>query len=289
MKSLFIYLFIIILIPVALTAEDWKFSSDMSLSLTQSAYSDSWQGTELSSITWLAASNSTAEKQLKPWLNNKSTLKLGFGQTHLQKINASGDKYWEQPDKSTDKIDLESVLRINTGGWVDPFIAGRWESQFIDKSDAAKLRVINPMLLTETAGIIRTLIQNDKTTFNARLGGAFREFIDRDALQTAGDRKTETTTDGGIEMVSEFKHGFSPVDANFKSRLQVYQALINSKSDDLNEDWKSPDMVWENVLTGKVWGIVSASLTFEARYEKEAVHELQWKQILGLGVSYSLF
>lgn len=289
MKRLFIYSLLVLIIPLALSAEEWKISSDMSLSVTQSAYSDSWQGTELSNITWLASSNSTAEKQLKPWLNSKTTLKLAFGQTHLQKLDINGDKYWVKPEKSTDKIDLESMLRINTGGWLDPFLAVRWESQFIDMSDTAKLRVINPMLFTESAGIIRTFVQSEKTSFNARLGGAFREYIDRDVLQLTGERKTETSTDGGIEMVSEFKQSFSPVNANFKSRLQVYQALINSKSDELNDDWKSPDMVWENVLTGKIWGIVSANLTFEAVYEKEAVHELQWKQILGLGISYSLF
>ena len=107
MKSLLFFLFTIVLIPLTLSAEDWKISSDMSLSLTQSAYSDSWQGTELSSVTWLAASNTTAEKQLKPWLNNKTTLKLAFGQTHQQKLDAMGDKYWEKPEKSTDKIDRE--------------------------------------------------------------------------------------------------------------------------------------------------------------------------------------
>jgi hypothetical protein len=31
--------------------------------------------------------------------------------------------------------------------------------------------------------------------------------------------------------------------------------------------------------------LVSASLTFEMRYDKEQIDEVQWKQILGLGVS----
>ncbi len=276
------------LLATMVYAEAWKLDSDINMSLTQSAYSDSWAGTELSNITWLASSNSTAEKQLKPWLKNNTTLKLAFGQTHLQKTDALGDKYWNKPEKSTDKIDLESVFRFTTQAWVDPFLAGRLESQFIDLSDPSLTRIVNPLLLTETAGVIRTFVENDNSLLTTRLGAAFRERLDREVMQSSGERELESTVDGGLEMVSEFKHAFTPTEANFKSRLQVYQALFNSKSDDLNEDWKSPDMVWENVFTTKLWGLLSANLSFEARYEKEAVHKLQWKQILGLGISYSL-
>jgi hypothetical protein len=288
MKWVFV---LILILPVLLLAESWKLDSDINVSLTQSTYSDSWQGTELSNITWVAASNTSAEKQLKPWLNSKTTLKLAFGQTHLQKENALGELYWEKPGKSTDKIDLESVLRFTTQGWVDPFLAGRLESQFLDLSDPAKTRIVNPMLFTETAGIIRTFVNSDADYFSTRLGAAFREKLDRDVLQTdLITRKLESTVDGGLESVSEYKHSFAPLDANFKSRLQVYQALFNSKEDELaNDDWKSPDVVWENALTTKLWGLLSANLSFEMRYEKEQIHKVQWKEILGLGFSYSLF
>lgn len=290
MKSLYSILAILLLLPLALFAENWKLDSDLNVSLTQSTYSNSWQGTELSNITWVASSNSTAEKQLKPWLNNKTTLKLAFGQTHLQKEDTLGELYWEHPSKSTDKIDLESVLRFTTQGWVDPFIAARMESQFLDRSDPVLTRIVNPMLFTETAGIIRTFVNTDANYFSTRLGAAFREKLDREVLQADLTRELETTVDGGLESVSEYKHVFSPLEANFKSRLQVYQALFNSKEDDLpTDDWKSPDVVWENIFTTKLWGLLSANLTFEMRYEKEAIHEVQWKEILGLGLSYSLF
>jgi len=232
----------------------------------------------------------SAEKQIKTWLNNKTTLKLAFGQTHLQKVDAAGDKYWDKPEKSTDKIDLESVLRFTTNSWVDPFVAARMESQFLDVSDPALTRVINPMLFTETAGVIRTFLDTESNFFSTRLGAAFREKLNREVLQANGiDRDMESSTDGGLELVSEYKHMFSPMEANFKSRLQVYQALFNSRKDELNEDWKSPDLVWENVYTTKLWGLLSANLTFELRYDKEQVHEVQWKEVFGLGFSYSLF
>ncbi|MDY0151688.1 MAG: hypothetical protein RBS43_05395, partial [Candidatus Cloacimonas sp.] len=188
----------------------------------------------------------------------------------------------------SDKIDLESIMRFTTSAWVDPFVAARMESQFLDLSDPALTRIVNPILFTETAGVVRTFVETEQNTFTTRLGAAFRENLNRDVMQPSGDREMVTTTDGGLEMVAEYKHNFTPLDANFQSRLQVYEALFNSKSADLNEDWKSPDVVWENVLNTKLWGMISANLSFEARYEKEAVHKLQWKQVLGLGISYSI-
>lgn len=289
----YLILMIALLVIAGLQAETWKLDSNMSLTLSQSAFSDSWVGTELSNITWVANSTTTAERQLKSWLQNKNTLKLAFGQTHNQKTrldaNMNPEKYWEHPEKSTDKIDFESMFRFTTQGWVDPFLAGRFESQFLDLSQA-ETRIVNPMLFTETAGIIRSFIDEENRLFTTRLGAAFREKIDRDVMISLTEKETQTTVDGGLEMVSEYKQKIQmPLQMDFRSRLQLYQALFNSKSDELNEDWKSTDMVWENVLTTKLFGLVSANLIFELRYDKEQVAELQWKEMLGLGLSYTLF
>ena len=293
MKKYLVILAIIIM-AAGLSAKGWELDSNLNFTLTQSNFSSSWQGDELSNINWVLNSNNTAEKQLKDWLHNKNTLKLAFGQTHNQRtrLSSSGTtkKYWEKPEKSTDKIDLESMLRFTTHGWVDPFVAGRMESQFLDLSQA-ETRIINPMLFTDTAGNIRTFIDQKNTKFTTRLGPAFREKVHRDVIIAAGDKETQVTVDGGLELVSELTKKLSfPLNMDYRSRLQLYQALFNSKSDDLpNDDWKSLDMVWENTLTTKLFGALSANLIFELRYDKEEVHELQWKEILGLGLSYSLF
>lgn len=285
--------FIIIMILAAFTllpAQTWKLDSNMSLTLSQSAFSDNWAGTELSNITWVANSTSTAEKQLADWLLNKNTLKLAFGQTHNQKTReVSKDKYWEKPEKSTDKIDLESMLRFTTHTWVDPFLAGRFESQFLDLSQD-EARLVNPMLFTETAGIIRSFIDEEHQLLTARLGAALRESVNRDVL-IGTTKETQTTIDGGLEMVSEYTRKLKmPLEMDLRSRLQLYQALFNSKSDDLpNDNWKSLDMVWENIVSTKLFGMVSANLIFELRYDKEQVSELQWKEMIGLGLSHNFF
>lgn len=291
----FLVLTLLIILSLALFAESWKMDADMSLTLSQSAFSDNWAGTELSNITWLANANASAEKQLKNWLHNRNTMKLAFGQTHLQKEDANGDKYWEAPEKTTDKIDVESVMRFTLQSWVDPFLAARMESQFLDLSQesADNTRFVNPMLFTETAGIMRTFVNTEQILFNTRLGAALRQNVNRDQITDLStmDKETSTTMDGGLELVSELKKQINaPVQSTFRSRLQVYQALFNSKEDDLpTDDWKSPDMVWENTLTTKLFGMISANLIFEMRYDKEQVHEMQWKQMLGLGLSYTLF
>lgn len=280
----------LLIIALNLAAESWKLDSTASLTLSQNAYSDSWRGKENSNITWVANSSTTAEKQLAPWLQNKNTLKLAFGQTHNQRRNSQNEKYWEHAEKSTDKIDFEAMLRFTTHGWVDPFVAQRIESQFLDQRTDETL-VFNPLLFTETAGIIRSFFKDDNRDLNLRLGAAFREKVDRGNINAAGNKETLTTVDGGLELVSEYKRKLQiPTSMDFRSRVQVYQALFNSKDKDLpNDDWKSPDLVWENTLSTKLWGAISANLIFEMRYDKEQIHEVQWKEILGLGLSYSLF
>ena len=74
-----------------LSAKGWEVDSDILINLTQGIYSDNWSGSEQSTVTWVAQSNTTAQKQMKEWLNNKNTLKLAFGQTHQEKGDIDGD------------------------------------------------------------------------------------------------------------------------------------------------------------------------------------------------------
>lgn len=270
-----------------LAAEPWEVDSDLMVNLTQSNYSDNWAGSELSNITWVAASNTSAQKQMKEWLKNRTTLKLAFGQTHLQKTDLLGQAYWAAPDKSTDKIDLETLFQFTLSSFVDPYVAGRMESQFLDEREAGNAQFVNPILFTESAGIMRTLLDMERTKLNVRLGGAVRENLDRNDPVT---HDLETTVDGGVEGIAEFKQIITALNASYNSKLSAYQALFNSKSDTLpNENWKALDYKWENMLSFKLGKLLSVNLNLDFLYEKEQVDEIQWKEILGLGLSYTLF
>jgi len=176
---------------------------------------------------------------------------------------------------------------------VDPFAAGRLQTRFLDESQKPidNTRIFNNMLFTESAGIMKNFLDSKNTLLSTRLGVAFRQDVDRDRLDPIADKKeTFVTSDGGLEFVSEYNKNIKfPLESTFKSKLNVYKALINSKSDELNNDWKAPVATWENTLNTKLFGAVSANFLFEMRYNKQQVDAIQWQQMLGLGVSYNLF
>ncbi len=293
MRHRIILLILLLSLAGMLSAQGWRFYSDASLSLAQSSYSDNWAGTELSSITWFGNSNSFAEKQLTKRMHNKTSLKLAFGQTHNQKTDAEGDRYWAKPDKTTDNIDLETVLKFTLDAFVDPYLSGRMESQFLDFSQQAigNSRTLNPIRFTEAAGVSKTFIKKDNEGLSARLGAAFRQNMDRHSAvpSTVDEYENITTNDGGLEFITEYNKGVKITNLLFTSRLSVFQAVFNSKSDELNDDWKAADVVWDNVLSTKLFSMVTASLNVQFKYEKQEDRKFQYKETLGLGFSYQLF
>ena len=280
MKTL-ILIATILLAMSFLGAEAWEIDSDIMVNLTQSQFSDNWNGSELSNITWAATMNNTAQKQLAEWLKNKNTLKLAFGQTHLQKENAAGDSvFWEAPQKSTDQIAFESLMQFTLKSFVDPYISLRAESQFLDETGTETL-LVNPVLFTESAGIMKTIIDAEKTKLNVRLGGAVRENWNR--------RVSGIPIDGGVEGIVEFKQILGLLNASYNSRLSAYKALFKSDATAADDNWKALDYKWENLLSFNLWKLLSLNLNLDVIYEKEQSPDIQWKEILGLGFSYSLF
>ncbi|HPX67195.1 MAG TPA: DUF3078 domain-containing protein [Candidatus Syntrophosphaera sp.] len=281
MKNIRFILAAALLLSFALLfAEAWKFDSDIMVNLTQSQFSDNWAGSELSNITWTASMNNTAQKQLAEWLKNKNTLKLAFGQTHLQKEDLLGETYWEKPQKSTDQIAFESLMQFTLKTFVDPYLSLRADSQFLDEA-STKTLVVNPILFTESAGIMKTIVDGEKTKLNARIGGAVRENWNR--------RVDGIPVDGGIEGIVEFKQIFGLLNASYNSRLSAYKALFKSDAVAGVDNWKAPDLKWENLLSLNLWKMLSLNLNLDFIYEKEQSPDIQWKEILGLGFSYSLF
>ena len=271
-------------------AEPWDASIDANLTVTQNAYSDNWEGGEAGSISWVFTSNSLGQKQVQPKIHTKNSLKLAFGQTHNQDTETKG---WAHPVKSNDLIDFETVLRFTFGWFVDPFAATRVKTQFLDQSDPEKDRLINPALITESLGVARVLLKQDKREWTARLGGAFRQHIDRDALvdPVAGTRETQTTNDGGFQFDSEFITPLADDRITFSSKLTVYQALFFSESDELKglpeEDyWKSPDVDWENIFTAGITKYLMVNLYMNLLYDKEVDVGGRLKETLSLGLTY---
>lgn len=291
MSKNWIIIFAVLIFSLNLVAENWKIEADASFSMNQNSYSDNWSGDEKGSISWISNINFLAEKQLNPSMLNKNTAKLAFGQTHNQYIDAEGEKQWQKPDKTTDQIELEGLMLFTLNSFVDPYAGLKFESQFLDQSVIDETKSINPITLTESFGISRFLIKEEKKEFSTRLGGAFKQYLNsHDAI--------DNTNDGGIEFVSEYKTPLANEAITFNSNLNIYKAMFYSESDavegtEFEDAWKAPRMNWENILSASITKLINLNLNFTLKYnemeldnEGEIIDEIQYKQTLSLGISY---
>ena len=292
-KIMIVALFVII--PIL--AAPWNLSVDANLTLNQNAYSNNWVGGELGTLAWAFTSNSLAEKQLHSKINNKNTLKLAYGQTYTQQKDTGATKKWSDPIKSTDLIDFESVLRFTLGGLVDPFVSGRVETQFYDNSDTTMSRFINPITLTEAVGIARVFIKQEKSELSSRFGFGLKQLINREVLVDTsyfrnGRRVTQTSNYGGLNFVTDFKTPLANERITYTSKLSVFQALFYSEAntlpDTLKNNWKYPDVNWENIFTVSITKYLMVNLYVQLLYDKEIATGMRLKQGLALGLTYKL-
>jgi hypothetical protein len=272
-----------------LSAGPWVIDANAKLTTAINSYSDSWTGGEAGSFTWGSQFLGTAERQLSPKLNTKTTLNLQFGQTKIQNKTT---KEWDAPEKSSDLIDATELLRLTLGAWVDPFVSVRAISQFLDGSDNQLNRYVNPLDLTESAGVSRTLKKNDNVDWSTRIGAAARQLIDRQKYDAvSGNRATDVTNDGGVEFNIDLKAMNAAKWANLISSLKIYEALISSKADEFKAEgreniWRHPHVKWENTLTLTFAKYLMLGLTAYAYYDKDINTSVRLKETFSAGLTY---
>ena len=300
----------------------WVPKLDIGMVLTQSAYSDNWNGSEQGQIAWNFILNSALSNQFNRSLNWRNQLKLAFGHTHNQKFSAEdpGVRVWDHPEKTTDLIDFESLLRLTAGRWVDPYGAFRLLSQFLDNSDPDGRQVwASPLTLTGSAGIAREFFRNDDEMFLSRFGLAARQNIRQFypfAHEISDERRTETSHDGGLEWVTDYAIKFLEDKVLWNSKLTVYKPFEYSFHGDM--DTAAPgisdyplavDVNWENIFTGEVvsWLTLNVYVMFiYDKYDNSVLPELddqgnllnepavnaavrkagQFKETLGVGLTF---
>lgn len=276
-------------------ASGWRTSIDASLTTGQAAYSDSWVGGEVGSVNWAFNANLVAERAFSLRVQNKTTLKIAFGQTFSQQRDDSGNIFWERPKKSTDLLDLETVFRFTLGGYVDPYLAGRVESKFFDDSLRILKRWFSPTKFTESGGILRKFVDKPKQfELTSRLGFAFRQIMTEQIVDTSavdnvapiGDR--DITNDGGPESVTDLLVKLRS-NLTFASKLTLYKALFFSGSETApDKDWQAVDVNWEHFLAAQLARNLATVLYVQLLYDKEVVDEFRIKETLGLGLTVKL-
>lgn len=273
-------------IAIVLFAEDWNNELTAGLNLSFNNYSDNWAGEEASNIVWSASLNGLAEKQLSSMFNLRNTLKMSFGQTSNR--DTAG---WQSPMKSSDIIDIESILRVTLGWFADPFAGLRMESHFTDTRDTASTAFVNPTRITESFGLARVLYKTEKTELSMRMGGAIRQSIDYMAVDSAGSRMTDIVSDGGVELTAECNMPLLGSRVQYTGKFTLYKALFNSNAEALSgtssaDDWKAVDMYNDNIFTAKITDYIDINLNVQMLYDREIDSGLMHKGNLILGINY---
>lgn len=265
------------------------------VTITQSSYTRNWAGGDKGSIVWAAILNGGLENQVHPKANWNTALKLSYGQTHQQALAADGTRAWATPDKSTDLIDLESILRLTLGAFVDPYASVRFESQFLDLSDPfGRTLTFNPMKFKESAGVARKFVDREDRSLLTRLGFTFRQssrkIFSSDSLDAQGrpvsdDTKSQTSNDGGIELSNDYKAKVLDGRVTWASKLSFYQPVFYSGDSklkkltadqfvsgrlpaDIKDYPKAMDIDWENLFSTQITKILSVNLYTRWVYDK---------------------
>jgi hypothetical protein len=277
---------ILVCVAALAVATPWNLAVDANLTLNQNAYTTNWGGGATGLLAYALNSNLLAEKALNSKMNTRNTLKLAFGQTSAQ--DTSGK--WGSPQKSTDEINFESVLRLTLGFVVDPYASAQLQSQFWDKSDALLSRYFNPVDLNEALGVARQLVKHDKTELVSRLGFGLKQHFDRQVLDTLTHlRANKSSNYGGATFATDFSTPLAQEKITYTSKLTLFQAVFYSDAAaDPEGNWKALDVGWDNTIAASITKYVMVNLTAQLIYDKEIDTKLRLKETLALGLTYKL-
>jgi hypothetical protein len=273
------------------TTSGWKYSIFTNLTLSLNGYSDNWAGGESSAFSWGWQFTGTAEKALSSWFKDNNTLKLAFGQTAVQEKDAvTGEKEWQKLKKSSDLINFESVGSFTLKTVIDPFISVKIESQFTDIRDTAHTYYINPVTLSESFGALRSLVKGERVDWSVRVGGAVRQLIDRNSDFAL---ISKVINDGGVEIVTDCKISTKDNRLGYLTQLKAYDALFSSAADKLKgtpdeNNWRYPDITWENTLGVTLTKYIMLNLYLQLLYDRDIDKDLRYRENAGLSLTYTL-
>ncbi len=255
----------------------WKHSVVSGLTLTQVSFKDWAQGGE-DALAWTIRLDglSKLEDTSYVWGN---TYKMSYGQA---KIGS------ESMRKTEDRLEFESVFTYKLGTEINPYVGVTLKTQFAEgvMIDAAGKttpvsKFFDPAYLTQSAGFG----YRPSTTVKTRLGAAIREIVTSVYTIYANDASTpeskrgKTKVDGGVESVTDLE---LTLDDNllFRSKLELFAPI---------KHLQQVTMRMDNTLTANVSKYVVVILNVQLINDANASTRLQEKEVLALGLSYTLF
>lgn len=266
----------------------WKYESLVSLNLTQSAFSANWAGGDRGSISWVLRSNLAANRQFSRNFRWENTLLLAYGETadQIEDPDRPGRNTWAKGEKNEDQIQLDSVARFTLHRALDPYLALRGESQFVNEDDPRGSLELDPIKISESGGIARAFLQEENRELVSRLGFALRQsFAQRFTDDTGNDKERFGTNDGGLEFRTTATYPLLGDKIVYKGEVYVLWSLFFSEGDALEQFdakakqfdparenvqdfWKVPDVNWQNQLTATLTSWLNVNFYFQLVYDK---------------------
>ncbi len=252
----------------------WIKESIVTLNYSQSKF-DNWSKGGENAWNWQAEFRAKFEKNELNynWLTKGYLI---YGNTQVGS---------EIAKKSSDEIRLESVYSYKMGLHVNPYISLTGLTQLTsgyEYSDTSQVEVSNfwdPAFLTESIGFG----YKHSETFRTRLGVAVKQTITRNFNSYSDDPNTSNIekidNSLGAESVTDLQIKFND-DIIFISMLQLFSDF--TMIDEV-------DVRWNNLFVAKLMKYVSVSFSFDLMYDKNISPKRQLKQVLAVGLTYSIF
>lgn len=270
-----------------LTQEDgWRNSVITSLAASQAAYSN-WQEGGINALAFNAGLIGSFERVLGDF-KQVHDVNFEFGQLKQDTLDFR---------KAADLIRYAFALQYQATGVFQPTFALEARSQIARGYDydptpedyptliivpGEELQVSQfaaPAYLTQVVGVT----YDPGSWFTARLGVAAKETVVRvESLRPIyGNEPDEAVrAEAGLDFVLEAQREIVE-NVTWQSRLGAFQA-VNQLGD------TAPDTIWENNIAMKVNDFLNVNLGFVTLFDNDVSEDLQLKELLSLGVSFSL-
>ena len=253
----------------------WKKGATFTLNFSQTAM-DNWAAGGQNSISGVGLFDSYANyaKDNSTWDN---TLKLGYGTLKQDKQD------WF---KSDDKLEFSSKYGQKASkNWYYSGLVD-FKTQFTKGYDAvgATQEISNffaPAFLNIAIGM--DYKPNDNfTLFMSPLTGKMT-FVMNDTLSRAGAFGVDVDKTFRAELGAYLKTAYKVElmkNVSYSTQLGLFSNYM--------EQAENIDINWDNLVTFKVNKYFNASIIFNLIYDDDIIQDLQWKEMLALGLTYSL-
>lgn len=251
----------------------WIPSLTTGLAISQVAFSNWVKGGE-NSIAWALIGDFSLNREDKPWIF-RNQVKAQYGRA----------KIGEETYRTTvNDLYIENLASYDLGWAVSPFASNAIRTQVskgYDYKTAGSPNIsdfFDPGYITQTLGFTYDKYANIITRF----GIAFQEVITNKFTQYSDKKHTPEIEkfrfETGIESVTDFSY---PLDTNltWKCKLRLF-----SRFESLDV-W---DVLWDNIITGKVNNWLSVNFSLILLYEKAQSLKTQMKEGLQIGITYTL-